>query len=373
MPVMAKPMKDALAFIRSYRHDNPDASKDQVAAAAAKALGLIKHRKVYACSEYAMRFSSASGASFSNTVLGLGQLRQFDNKPFVVVVCRPALTEFLLANTTMLKKISHSSHRLRVDNIRGSFLGHDIAREYDGISNTPENFEQLFSCHLEFTWEENLERLVEATTAIAGTGRRFAPTAEQHRTILESPALAAELSKRGSYKKLKTELAQIVLERATEVLRIAQAHPTNVNIRGNLIEQTITGGINEHNLGDMIRRLDDEISLAVEIKTKLMDRSSSPKAYNIDKALQTLSCPKTLIVFCFVGIDVAAGRVSSSTVSIFDRTVLAATRIQFHWAGRNSRGVTQLTGDLSPLFRSNYCENVDVKAATEFLSSLLSR
>jgi len=40
-----------------------------------------------------------------------------------------------MANTTFLKKISHSSHQLRVDNVRGSFLGHDIMREYEGIEN----------------------------------------------------------------------------------------------------------------------------------------------------------------------------------------------------------------------------------------------
>jgi hypothetical protein len=370
---VTNPAQAAVEFIRSYRQQNPGASKEAVAEAAAEAFHLVKHRKVYACDDYAIRFSSASGESFSNTVLGLGQLQQFDDRPFVVVVCRPHSTEFLLANTTFLKKISHSSHQLRIDNIRGSFLGHDIVREYDGISNEAENFDQLYACHQEFTWEENIERLVEATNAISGTGRRFEPTKSQLETILAAPALAANLSQRACYGQFKEQLRSIVREKADQILTIARDYPTNVNLRGNKIEQTITGGMNEHHLGDMIRRIDDNISVEIEIKSKLMNRSSSPKAYNIDKALQTLSRPGTLIVFCFVGVDLDAAKVTSSTVSILGREVLDATRVQFHWAGRNSRGVTQLAGDFDQLFQDGYREHIDTDRAVHFLKGLLSR
>lgn len=369
---MTLQLHDAIRHIAEHRRNNPEATKEAVVQAVAAQLDLTKHRKVYACSDYAIRFSFASGQSFPNTVVGLRQLQQFDHKPFIVVVCRPESTEFLLANTTMLKKISHSSHKLRVDNIRGSLLGSDIIREYDGTANIPANFEQLFAYHQEFTWDENLQRLVEATNAIVGTGQRFDPSQQQRSVILAAPALAADLSTRRAYLDLKQELSDIVAERARVILHIASEHATNVNLRGNLIEQVITGGINEHKLGDMIRQI-GEISLEVEIKTKLMNRASSPKAYNIDKALQTISHPNTLIVFCFVGIDLVRENVTSSTVSILDRTVLAATRIQFHWAGRNSRGVTQLTGNLNPLFSEDYIEQIDQEQACCFLNDLINR
>jgi hypothetical protein len=58
-------------------------------------------------------------------------------------------------------------------------------------------------------------------------------------------------------------------------------------------------------------------------------------------------------------------------VSIFDKTILNATRVQFHWAGRNSRGVTQLTGDISSLFRSNFIESIDIDQAQDFLQRLI--
>jgi len=45
-----------------------------------------------------------------------------------------ALIEFGFdkSNTTFLKKISHSSHELRTDNIKGSFNGSDIMVVYEG-------------------------------------------------------------------------------------------------------------------------------------------------------------------------------------------------------------------------------------------------
>lgn len=39
----------------------------------------------------------------------------------------------LYANSTLLRKISHSSQELRVDNIKDSFDGSDIIRELEGI------------------------------------------------------------------------------------------------------------------------------------------------------------------------------------------------------------------------------------------------
>jgi len=302
MPV---PLPEAVADIERFRKSNPTASKDDVAKAAAASCGLKKIGKVYACDDYALRFSFAKGSSFSNTVLSLKKVKDIDHVPFVVVVCRPSSTEFLLANSTLLKKISHSSHQLRVDNIRGSFLGHNIVREYEGVANDPAHFAELFARHQEFTWQENLERLVEATNSIAGTGHRFEPTDTQRTTILAAPALASEIVDRSSYRTLKQELARIVQESSARILEVAERHSNNGNLRGNKIEQIITGGINEHNLGDMVRHLDGDVTLEVEIKTKLMNRASSPKAYNIDKALQTLARPNTLIVFCFVGINIA--------------------------------------------------------------------
>jgi hypothetical protein len=356
-------------FVRKYRSEYPNASKQEIAAATAKGLNLRSHRSVYSGDGFVVRFSESKKSGFSGTICALRAIQQFDHLPFVVALIRPHMTEYFLANSTFINKVSHSSQLLAVDRIRGSINGSNIIRAYDGIDNRPENFDWLFSIHQEFEWNENVQRLVDATGAIAGHCTRFVVTDKARDMILRAPSLAASIVNNPIYLQLKEELGAIVSERSEEILNAAAID--NVNVRGNQIEQLITGGINEHRLADMIRHVDG-IELQLEIKTKLMDRASSPKAYNIDKALATLSAGHSLIAFCFVGVDIGIGQVTSSTVSIFDRAVLAATRIQFHWAGRNSRGVTQLTGNLAPLFSPTYAEQINVVEGQRFLERLLN-
>ena len=358
-----------IRFIDEFRRTHPNASKQEIANVVAGEFGLTKHRSIYACSDFAVRFSTAKTSSFSNCVCGLAALRPFDSKPFIVVLIRPNATEYLLANTTFLNKISHSSHELRLDNIRGTFLGSNIMREFSGLANCPDNFEVLFAMHEEFSWDENLERLVEATGNIQGTGHKYCPTQGQLEAILLTPRKAASLTGQPEYLSVQRDLAQRIEAKREKILQHSQIN--NVNIRGNMIEQEITGGVNEHGLGDIVYNLCDGIELQVEIKTKLLHKASCPKAYNVDKALEALGNGRTLIAFCFVGIDQASEKVFSSTASIFDRMVLDATRVQFHWAGRNSRGVTQLSGDLTGLFSTGFRETIDVPCAQQFLRGLV--
>ena len=109
----------------------------------------------------------------SNTVLALSKLQKYDKKPFFVCIVTPDTNYILLANTTFLKKISHSSKELRVDNIRGSFNGTDIMTQVNGLENAPSHFEELFAFHNETSFQENLERLVEATNGIVGREQKF--------------------------------------------------------------------------------------------------------------------------------------------------------------------------------------------------------
>jgi len=360
---------DLVSFIDEFRRTHPNAGKQEIANIVAVEFGLTKRRSIYTCSDFAVRFSTSKTSSFSNCVCSLAALQQYDSTPFIVVLIRPDATEYLLANTTFLNKISHSSHELRVDNIRGTFLGSNIMREFSGLANCPENFEVLFAMHEEFSWDENLERLVEATGNIQGTGHKYCPTQRQLEAILLSPQVAASLTGQPEYLSVQRDLASRIAAKREMILQHSQID--NVNIRGNMIEQEITDGINEHGLGDIMYELRGGIELQVEIKTKLLHRASCPAAYNVDKALEALGNSKTLIAFCFVGIDLPSRTVFSSTVSIFDKTVLDATRLQFHWAGRNSRGVTQLSGDLTRLFSAGFRETINVPRAQQFLRELV--
>src|SRR5258708_5256044 len=154
---MSKNLADLCKYIISYAATHQPCSKDELQKATAKQFALEK-KSVYFCKEFALYFASAQGSTFSNTVRSLSTLRKHDHIPFIVCVVRPNGVEFLLSNSTFLRKISHSSQQLRIDNVRGSFLGHDIIPVYDGIENKPENFETLFDVHSQFSWEENLAR-----------------------------------------------------------------------------------------------------------------------------------------------------------------------------------------------------------------------
>jgi hypothetical protein len=368
-PSHFNPLSELVAFLRRYVEEHPGCSKDALAKATASRFGLAKERSVHAGPDFSIRFSTASGDSFSNVVISISVLKRYDHLPFIVCVVRLHGVQLLLANATFLKKVSHSSHKLRMDNIRGSILGHDILRAYEGVENTPENFDTLFATHQEFAWAENLARLVERTNAIAATGTRFEPSAEERRGILDSARLAREIVANPEYLQLERELSQAVETRREAILRAARSD--NINERGNRIEQIITESENFHAIEDLTRKLASGPEILIDIKTKLLGLASSPKAYNIDKALRVLARGNTLLCFFFVGIDLDRGQILTRLVSVFDRMILAATRIQDLWAGRNSRGVTQLTGDLTDIFSPAYREVVDVAEAEAFLERLI--
>jgi hypothetical protein len=363
------PLSQLVAFLRTYAAEHPGCTKDALAKATAERFGLVRDRSVFVGPDYAIRFSTANRKSVSNTVVGLEKIQKYDDLPFIACIVQSHGIQLLLANATFLKKVSHSSQKLGIDNIRGSINAGDILRDYLGIQNTPENFDALFDTHREFTWAENLERIVERTNAIAATGIRFEPNAEERRTILDSATLAHKVVGSPAYLQLECELSQAVNSRLAAILQAAQSD--NINERGNRIEQIITEAENVHTLHDLTRKLASGPEIRIDIKTKLFGLASNPKAYNIDKVLRVLAAGNLLLCFFFVGIDRDRRQVSTRLVSVLDRPILRATRIQFHWAGRNSRGVTQLTGDLSSIFNATYRGLVDVAEAEAFLESLI--
>ena len=366
---MRNPLAELTTFLETYVQNHPHCSKDELARATATQFSLQKERSVYFRPEFAIRFSTASGASFSNVVLSLSALRKYDHTPFVVCVVRPTGIELLLANTALLKKISHSSQQLNVDNVRGSFLGHDIMRTYANIDNTPVNFDALFTLHSRLTWEESLERLVEQTNAIVATGVRFEPSQEQAQYILNAPEIARLLSQHPYYIQLHADLTRLVQENRDAIL--VAGGIDNPNLRGNAIEQIITKAGNFHSVEDASYTLKIGTEVKIDIKTKILSLSSSPKGYNVDKTLKVLADGNTVVSFFFVGVNIEEEYLVTCLVSIFDKTILNATHIQFHWAGRNSRGVTQLSGDLKSIFNPDFAEDINISAAQAFLRRLI--
>ncbi len=133
-----------------------------------KEFSLNSDRTVYYSDYFAVRVSYSKTSTVSNTVLGLAKIKAYDNIPLFVIVVSPAGHKIVLANSTFVKKVSHSSHKLTLTKIIGSINFSDISSEMDGIKNIPENFEELFNLHLSIGFNNNLKRLVEATSSIEG-------------------------------------------------------------------------------------------------------------------------------------------------------------------------------------------------------------
>ncbi len=366
--------------------------KAKFARKAAETIGLTKDRSVYYCDEFAVRFSSGSGPIFSNTVLSLSNLRKVDHLPFLVCVVTPLENHILLANSTFLRKISHSSQQLRIDNIRGSFNGSDIMRDFEGISNCPANILRLYAIHREIGFEDNLPRLVESTNNITATGHKFIVTTPSEQIILDAPKRAARFVDSPQALTLKAELDERVERFKTEILVAAMIE--NVNIRGRVIEFLLTGeddtirdelvdallnrrtalGLpsfkTANRLGDY-QRVFDEYFTETDVKTKIMVLSSNPKAYNLDKILEFLAREKSVFLFYFVGVH-PSEIISTTLVSMFQSDLLSGTILLKHWSGRNSRGVAQFDGSVIETLIRSPRSTVQLDQACEFLKKLLA-
>ena len=376
---------DSLVEFVSSR--NGIADKTILAAQVQKQFNLVKDRSVFYGEWFAIRFCKAASVNFSNTVLSLSALHRYDSMPFFVCLVTPIRNFLMLANTTFLRKISHSSQELRRDNIKGSFNGSDIMRSFEGVVNAPENFEFLFTSHENYTFEENLDRLVESTNNISPIGRRFSPTESQIERIRESVNRAVSFLLSPDYDILNDDLNERV--KAVESEIAIAAFIDNVNLRGRIIEYLITS---EDDLKDtLIRCLRNKTPLPeiftadklgdyekefehylteTDIKTKILFLSSNPKGYNIDKLLNFLSEDKSVYLIYVVAID-ENKHISTRLCSMFNQQLLASTRIIKHWAGRNSRGVTQYDGKSLEEIVFDFDPDIDTVAAQDFLTKCL--
>ncbi|MBO7183467.1 MAG: hypothetical protein J6V49_04980 [Bacteroidales bacterium] len=363
------------------------ADKSQLQSSVQRTFNLVKERSVFYCEWFAIRFCTASSRNFGNTVLSLSALHQYDNIPFIVCLVTPTQNYLMLANTTFLKKISHSSQALRRDNIKGSFNGSDIMREFEGVENIPKNFEFLYSSHENYSFEENLDRLVEATNNIAPTGKRFMPTESQEECIRKSVDRAISFLRSNEYEILNDDLNGRV--RAVESEIVIAAFIDNVNLRGRIIEYLITAEddlkatlmkslrtrqplpeiFTADELGDYEREFDRYIT-ETDIKTKVLFLSSNPKGYNIDKLLAFLAEEKSVYLVYVVAID-ENKTIQTRLCSMFNRQLLSGTRIIKHWAGRNSRGVTQYDGRALEAIIKNFDFEINYVKSQDFITDCL--
>ncbi|MDR1983231.1 MAG: hypothetical protein LBQ28_00170 [Prevotellaceae bacterium] len=379
-------LEEFIKFITAHKTGNKSSLISKITAE----FNFILDRKVYYCNTFAVRFSSSKTNSFSNTVLSLSNLQKYDHIPFLVCLVTPQENKIFLANSTFLKKISHSSQELRANNIKGSFNGSDILREFNGLQNNANNITKLFAYHCEIGFEGNLERLVESTNNIDPTGTKFVVDKNTEQLIFKSIERADNFSKTKDYNTLKSELDS-KLEKYKDLILVA-SHIENVNIRGRIIEYLIAGEDEElkkklteeitteysqmpyyqtkNTLGDYLKDFEN-YNTATDIKTKIMLLNSNPKAYNIDKFLEFMSRDKSVLMFYFIGID-STKIVNKTLVSVYQEDLINSTITQQHWAGRNSRGVAQFEGKtIHKLIENPNHNTINQQTAKAFIEKMI--
>jgi hypothetical protein len=295
--------------------------KSKLSAEVQKKFKLVKDRSVYYSDIFAIRFSSSKTKSFSNTVISLSNLQKFDDLPFIVCLNTPEKNYLFLANSTCISKISHSSQTLRMDNIRGSINGSDICKLFGTIKNESKNFSELFAIHSEIGFSGNLVRLVEVTTNISPTGKKFIVSKKNKNIILSAPQRAKQFVTSKEYSVLKKELDMMTTKYKNEIILASLID--NVKIRGQVIEYIIAGEDEQlrkeiiaslqsgtkripsfrskNSLGDYVKKF-KQYNTATDIKTKIMILNSAPKAYNLDKLLEFLAVDDSIFMFYFVGL-----------------------------------------------------------------------
>lgn len=381
-------MKTLNLFIEFIKSHDGIGNKAKLTGLAVNQFNLTKDRSAYYCNSFAVRFSQSSSGGFSNTVLSLSKLQKYDNIPFLVCLVTETENKLFIANTTFLTKVSHSSQTLTLYNIKGSFNGSDIIKEFEGVTNSRDNINKLYAIHAEIGFEGNLPRLVEATTNISPTGKRFEIGETEKENIERSVQRAIEFCSIPDFTILKNELDKKVKQYENEIL--IASHIENVNIRGRIIEYFIAGDDEnlkaqlvsditeeynklpafktENTLGDYVRVFDNHHT-ETDVKTKVVLLNSNPKAYNIDKFLEFHNRSNTVFLFYFIGID-AEKIFNNILISVFQKDLLKSTILLRHWAGRNSRGVTQFEGSTIQKLLEIPSTIIDEKIAKEFIQKL---
>ncbi len=389
MTTLSKIFLTLSEFISS--HDGITSKRDLEKIVAEK-FNLKLNRSLYINLSFAIRFSQSKNNSFSNTVLSLAKIKYFDDIPLMVCLVTPSKNYLFLINTTFIRKVSHSSHNLRVDNIKGSVNGSDILKDLNGLANIPENFEKLFGIHSGIDLEENITRIVLATSNIIPSGEKFDINGYTKDIILDGPRRTLDFCNSQDFSLLEKKLENQLTKYSREISEATTYFNRDQKLRGTIIEYLIVGDdINKLNilktqlnnsenvtfdfdsknsLGDYLY-LTPTVKVAIDIKTKIFELNSNPKGYNIDKFLEFLSEPDTIFLFYFVGIlqDLT---IKSALVPVFDDKLLDATVPLTHWSGRNSRGVTQFDGSVIHELINQKMSKIDIERSKFFLSELIN-
>ena len=299
----------------------------------------------------------------SNTVTALKNILKHEDVPFIAVFLDKANVRFRLMNSSLVRKVSHSSQQLTMKKIVGSINGSDILSEWAGIPNDERGLEELFALHQEALPKENLDRIVAATQGIQGRAPANPPDWElMERNLSEGQALLDETTLAA----IEQRLFDVVKAKRDEILDCAGR--TSPKAFGDCVERTILGAEPKHALGDI-----DFANgrVAVDIKARQVGRGSSPKAFNVQKLVDHLSAGPGAAFYLMVSVDVAKGTVGVSLINMLHKDLLQLYWPDDRWSGRNSLGTIALKGDVGAALNDAMLLELDVPAGIARLKELL--
>ena len=83
---------------------------------------------------------------------------------------------------------------------------------------------------------------------------------------------------------------------------------------------------------------------------------------------------RSIFLFFFIGVD-EKSIFKTLLCSVYHGKLIDNTILQFHWAGRNTRGAAQFNGIAidEMLKEKNFTNNISIEKAKTFLQQLLNR
>ena len=328
-------------------------------------------RNLFAHKDFKIRVASTNSNSpkLGNTFKSFNSIIKYDDLPIILMIVSPNQIYYRLVNLTFIKKVSHSSKLLEVSKIRGNLNGPDIMSEFNGLENSKENFDKLFSMHLLENKKENIERIIREThniKASVSTGKKISVSLKDFEKYIKTENKLL-LSKEFSI--LEDTDRKKIFNLSKEIIEVFET-VDNVNLQGNTIEQLITGSGNTHGIEDTIY---ESVygKIKIDYKTKNLNKKSSPKAVDINKLLETIA-EGSRFLFQLVEYNPENKEISTCLFSPFEEYVINNSLVQHHWSGRGSLGHIQFNNKVKGrnIYENRREINIEVIRKSKVYSSM---
>lgn len=319
---------------------------------------------------FAMKISLCNKKNYSNSVTSLKNLIKFNDVPILNLVMKKNRIDVYLINLTLIKKVTHSSPNLEINNICGSIVGSDIIKNKFQFDNCLDNIDILFKEHLENDLNQNLKRIINNTKSAKSKKQKFIPSEHEKKLIFDS-INSSYIFIKNYYEIFTNYISELIKNNEKQIIELRKIE--NNKVRGTELENLFKNisdvkNLNKHDLGNF--EIDyNGFTIKINVISKLIDKKGSPKDYNIDKILKFLSQGNTIYLNLIVGIG--DNFVKSRLISIFDEKLINNINITDKWSGFNRKGCTQYSNETMNMVLDNNENIIDFESSKEMLDKFI--